>query len=77
MGLDINLSAEAYYKSMKNIVEYRDGADFISAPTIETELLQGRQQAYGIELMIKKPLGRLNGWDDTTGYNNGGLRWGR
>ena len=29
---------------------------------IETVLLEGRGKAYGIELMVKKPMGKLNGW---------------
>ncbi|MFC2098350.1 carboxypeptidase-like regulatory domain-containing protein [Bacteroidota bacterium] len=59
---DINLSAEVYYKLLNNIVEYKDGADFISSPTTETEVLQGKQKAYGIELMLKKNTGKLTGW---------------
>jgi hypothetical protein len=58
----IHFSAELYYKSVRNIQDYRDGADFISAPNIETEVLQGKQEAYGAELMMKKDAGKLTGW---------------
>ena len=58
----LNFSAEVYYKKVKDIVEYRDGANFISSPQIETEVLQGKQKAYGIELMMKKNAGKLSGW---------------
>jgi len=58
----INISSELYYKFSKNIPEYKDGADFISKPNIETEILQGRQNAYGIELLCKKNNGKLTGW---------------
>ena len=51
---DINLSAEVYYKKIDNIVDYKDGADFISSAFMETHVLQGIQEAYGIELMMKK-----------------------
>ncbi|MBN2349218.1 MAG: TonB-dependent receptor [Bacteroidales bacterium] len=61
-GRNVSISAEIYYKSMNNIVEYKDGAEFLSAPNIETELLQGEQTAYGLELMAKKNEGRLSGW---------------
>ena len=61
-GKNISISAEVYYKKMNNIVEYKDGAEFLSAPNIETELLQGEQTAYGFELMTKKNEGRLTGW---------------
>ena len=58
----LNLSAEVYYKKADDIVEYKDGANFISSPQIETEVLQGKQKAYGIELMMKKNAGKLSGW---------------
>jgi hypothetical protein len=58
----LNFSAEVYYKKANNIVEYKDGANFISSPQIETEVLQGEQKAYGIELLMKKNAGKLSGW---------------
>jgi|GEM_PF-23173 len=58
----LNFSAELYYKKAKDIVEYKDGANFIFSPQIETEVLQGKQKAYGIELMMKKNAGKLSGW---------------
>jgi hypothetical protein len=59
---DIDVTSEIYYKISNNIPEYKDGADFISKPNIETEVLQGKQKAYGIELMCKKNNGKLTGW---------------
>ena len=58
----LNFSAEVYFKKVNDIVEYKDGANFISSPQIETEVLQGKQKAYGIELMMKKNVGKLSGW---------------
>ncbi len=58
----LNFSAEVYYKKVNDVVEYKDGANFISSPQIETEVLQGKQKAYGIELMMKKNAGNLSGW---------------
>jgi hypothetical protein len=58
----LNFSAEVYYKMVNDVVEYKDGANFIYSPQIETEVLQGKQQAYGIELMMKKNAGNLSGW---------------
>lgn len=58
----LNISVEAYKKWISNVVEYRDGVDFISGEPIETQVLQGTQDAYGIELMIKKNTKRLTGW---------------
>jgi len=58
----LETNIEFYQKWMKNIVEYKDGADFLSPDPIETQLLQGKQNATGMELMIKKKNGKLTGW---------------
>jgi len=59
---DLELSVEGYYKTSKNILDYKVGANIILNPDLETELLQGDGKAYGIEFLLKKPDGRLNGW---------------
>ncbi len=57
------LSVEAYYKTMQNQIDYKDGADiYINSDAIETQLLFGKGRAYGIEWLFKKKLGRFNGW---------------
>jgi hypothetical protein len=56
------LTLEAYYKDMANIMDYRDGADIFLNETIESQLLYGKGRAYGIELMMKKKVGKLSGW---------------
>ena len=58
----IETSIEYYQKWINNIVEYKDGADFLSPDPIETQLLQGVQNAKGVEFMIKKKNGKLTGW---------------
>jgi hypothetical protein len=58
----IETSAEIYYKWIDNIVDYKDGADLFLNPHIETELLQGKGMAYGLELYAKKNLGRVTGF---------------
>jgi hypothetical protein len=58
----VNLSFEVYKKSIQNIVEYKDGVNFISGETIEIQTLQGLQDSKGIELMIKKNNYKLTGW---------------
>lgn len=55
-------SIEAYYKSMKNQLDFKDGADIEGYDVIETELLSGKGRSYGIELSLKKRLGRFTGW---------------
>jgi len=58
----LELSVEGYYKKSKNILDYKVGAQLLLNENIETELLQGEGKAYGIELLLKKQSGRLNGW---------------
>ncbi|MCH8330402.1 MAG: TonB-dependent receptor [Bacteroidetes bacterium] len=55
-------SVEVYYKYMQNQIDYKNGANIVFNPTIETELLFGRGRAYGVELFINKKVGRLTGW---------------
>ena len=59
---DIEISLEGYYKRMKNILDYKVGAELILNEAIEQELLQGEGKAYGVEFLIKKKKGNLNGW---------------
>lgn len=55
-------SVEAYYKKFDNIIDYKDHAFLIPNPLLEGELRIGEAEAYGLELMLKKASGRLNGW---------------
>ena len=56
------LSTEIYYKEMRNLIDYRDGAELLLNDNIETELLSGDGVSYGLELMISKKKGNLTGW---------------
>ncbi|MEQ8245273.1 TonB-dependent receptor [Fulvivirga sp.] len=58
----IETSAEVFYKATKNQVEYRNGADLFLNKEIESEVVQGEGLAYGIELLINKLKGKLQGW---------------
>ncbi|WP_422360113.1 TonB-dependent receptor [Reichenbachiella sp.] len=62
----IELSAEAYYKKIQNLVDFKVGADLQFNQAIETDLLQGPGRAYGIELSAKKSSGWLTGWINYT-----------
>jgi len=55
-------SLELYYKHADNVVEFRDGADFVGSPYSETLVLQGEQNSYGAEFMLQRTSGRLDGW---------------
>ena len=47
---------------MQDILDYKIGAELILNETLEQELLQGEGKAYGVEFLIKKKKGPLNGW---------------
>ncbi len=55
-------SAESYYKTMRNQIDYRNGAQLVANEDVESQLLSGKGRAYGLELFIKKKTGRFTGW---------------
>lgn len=57
-----SLEIESFYKIIKNRVDYIDGADLIANRAIEQVLLNGQLRAYGLELLLRKNSGKLNGW---------------
>ncbi|TNE53282.1 MAG: TonB-dependent receptor [Bacteroidetes bacterium] len=57
-------SVEVYYKSMQNLVEYKNGAlpqDNVNDNT-DNLLLTGKGWSYGAEFFLKKTRGKLTGW---------------
>lgn len=59
---DYTLEIEAFYKKLKNRVDYIDGADLIANDDIEQVVLNGEARAYGLEILARKNNGKLNGW---------------
>ena len=59
---NLELSAEGYYKTVDNLVETKDGANLLYNKFPETDVIQGSLKAYGVEFMLKKTAGNLNGW---------------
>jgi hypothetical protein len=58
-----DLSIEGYYKTMDNIIEYRDGATFLNLNTgWEDKVSAGRGWAYGVEFLAQKTVGKTTGW---------------
>jgi TonB dependent receptor/CarboxypepD_reg-like domain/TonB-dependent Receptor Plug Domain len=57
----INLSIEGFYKSFKNLLDFKDGAQLILNNHLETDLLQGNGRAYGMETSIAKNAGSITG----------------
>ncbi len=55
-------SAEIYYKNLQNQLDYVDNANLLLNKYLESDLIQGKGRAYGLEVYVKKAKGRLNGW---------------
>ncbi len=58
----IETSIETYYRSINNQIDFKDQASLILNEELENELRVGNGWAYGVELLLKKPAGRFNGW---------------
>ena len=61
-GNTIETSVETYYKKTEAMTDYKNGAELLQNHHLETELTEARGEAYGVELMVKKLTGKLNGW---------------
>ncbi len=60
---DIEFSVEGYYKSMTNLIEYREGASFISLnENWQDKIEVGDGRSYGVEFLLRKNTGRTTGW---------------
>jgi hypothetical protein len=66
----LSLSLEGYYKTMKNTIGYKEGATFLTFEdpeestdvSWEDNITVGHSWSYGVEFLIQKKEGRLNGW---------------
>ncbi|MDR0227801.1 MAG: TonB-dependent receptor [Flavobacteriaceae bacterium] len=57
-----SIETEVFYKKGKNRVDYINGAELIGNEALERVILIGESRAYGLELMLRKNLGKLTGW---------------
>jgi hypothetical protein len=58
-------SVEAYYKKMRHVIEYKEGADYLTSSkgdTWQEQVAAGTGESYGVELLMQKKTGRLTGW---------------
>ncbi|WP_343303127.1 TonB-dependent receptor [Chitinophaga niabensis] len=58
-------SVEGYYKRMQNVIEYKEGADYVASSRNETwqeQVTNGTGEAYGLEVLLQKKTGRFTGW---------------
>jgi len=61
-GNEIETSVEVFYKNMQNTIDFRDHAILLLNKKLDGELRFGKSHAYGVEFLIQKQEGRLNGW---------------
>jgi hypothetical protein len=59
---DLFLSMEAYYKSMDNLIGYEEGTNLFLNNDFESKLIQGKGNAYGLEVLLRKDAGKFTGW---------------
>ena len=58
----LELSADLYFRSMRNVAEYTQNFIETDPRPFTERLLFGRGQAYGLEVMLKKNYGSFTGW---------------
>jgi len=60
-GGEWQLSIETYYKSMRDLVDFKNGAQPTGVDNIEVALMTGRGRSYGLEMQLDKKIGQLTG----------------
>lgn len=58
----IEVSVEAYYKTIEHAVDFKNGARLLMNHQMETAVLDADGKAYGVEFLLKKSSGKINGW---------------
>lgn len=66
----LELSVEGYYKTMGNVLGYKEGATFLEFDNPESSanvswednVTSGKSWSYGVEFLLQKKTGRLTGW---------------
>ncbi len=56
---NFEVSAEIYYKEIKNMVDFKGGTNLIMDENIEKDIVNVRGKAYGLELVLKKTEGKI------------------
>jgi hypothetical protein len=62
----IETSVEVYYKHIGDYLDYKDGATLVLNDHIEQSVINTEGKAYGVEFLVKKTEGKLNGWASYT-----------
>ena len=58
-----DFSIEGFYKDMKGLIEYKEGASFLNmTDDWESKIEMGRGWSYGVEFLARKTTGKITGW---------------
>ncbi len=75
----LTLTVEGYYKHMRDILNYKEGASFLSFQgegagevNWENSVTSGKGWSYGAEFLLQRKAGRLSGW---VGYTLSWTYW--
>lgn len=82
-NLGLTFTLEGYYKRMKNIISYKEGASFLPIDTFDSpntiqmvdwqnNVTTGKGWSYGVEALLQKKVGRFSGW---AGYTLSWTQW--
>jgi hypothetical protein len=58
----VEFSLEGYYKRTHDFLDYKSGAILLLNPHLETDLVNAEGRAYGVEVLLRKTEGKINGW---------------
>ncbi len=58
----VEVSVEGYYKHMLNLLEYKDGASYLSARNWQELVCVGDGWSYGVEVLLQRKVGPVTGW---------------
>ncbi|MFV0265873.1 MAG: TonB-dependent receptor plug domain-containing protein [Draconibacterium sp.] len=58
-----DLTIEGFYKTMDNLIEYKEGASFTGvSKDWESKIEMGKGWSYGAEVLLEKKTGKTTGW---------------
>ena len=58
----LETSVEVFYKHMKNVIDFKDNAITYGYLQLDGELRSGKGRSYGVELLVRKTVGKFTGW---------------
>ena len=62
MNDGIETSVEVFYKNMQNVIDFKDNAITFGYVLIDGEVRAGKGRSFGAEFLVRKNVGKFNGW---------------